>query len=399
MIRTSFFDIIETIAKAIIADPTFWDQICVVGINPSEWPESNARKVAVAYAKMRDRNGHEFAAHMLAADANSLRFNDLLPLEVEVLAPIYHEQQKVFLAQRLAQKLIAARADQIDGLIGEFLMGQASGIQVTNFGDAIPDIVRKNQDAIDRKESIVRLPDWEILSDMIGGFNGGRVGLLVADTGFGKTNLSLSLARCACRIGPSLFVNMEMNEQDIGDKLLMGATGTAFRDYKRGQYKHDAIAQVHKEMLSRRLLFTHGKALSLNEIAALARKEKSTQGLFMVFVDYDQKIKLNTSREIPEWKALQLAIESLEELAKELNVFILVMSQSNEEGDPSGSRRSKNPSSVVLRFYKANEKPVIQTMKNRFGPVGTAVEVEYQADQASVREKSVVVMAKPGEMF
>lgn len=392
MTRTSIHEITQTLAKYLVADESMFDEMAALGINPADWPEGRAREIAINYGQLRAKNGHSFAAHMLAKDAAMVSIHPDVPLDSGALRAIYHQELKTFRARRLADRLSIARVGEIDSIVDEYLSQKSEGIRLYNFGEEIPNLIRENEAARAEGRSRVEIPGWERLSEMIGGFNPGRVSLLLAETGFGKTNLSLSIARSAAEVGPVLCINMEMMGHDLGDKLLMGSTKTNYENYKNGAYRSDAIDQAHKKFLKNKLIYTDGRSMSIQEIFGLARRQKVAGGLFALFVDYDQKIKLPISRDLPEWKALQVAVQDLEDLAKQLGIYIMLMSQSNEDGDPSGSKRSKNPATTVLRFYVADGKPVVQAIKNRFGPKDAAIEVEYVAAQSYVAEKGPAVI-------
>ena len=137
------------------------------------------------------------------------------------------------------------------------------------------------------------------------------------------------------------------------------------------------------------LLVTNGKSLTLDNIKGLARVEHGKSPLGLIIIDYDQKIELSTTRDIQEWKALQIAVASLEELAKELGIYILLFAQeSSEEGRISGSFRSTFSAATVMRFFrhKDGNDYILADLKNRFGPIGEGVRVKYSPDTSLVKE-------------
>lgn len=381
-----FRSLTETLAKFLIAKPDFKDFLLSIGVDVADWPDSKAKRIAETYLALREKENHEYALHVVADDARYLKSNEAVPLEPGALKVIYAQHRKVYRAKRLADELALAEVDQYDALISEYQQDQVKGIQVFNFIEQIKPLIQATESAAKEGRAVVAIPKWERLSTMIGGFNPGRVSLLVADTGFGKTNLSANLARDASKVGPVLFVNMEMMPEDFGDKLLMGVTRTDFSTYKSGNLDLRKASFAVDELRNRKLFYTDGRALSIDQIYAVARQTKTKHGLFILFIDYDQKIKLRTSRDLPEWKALQIAVEQLEELAKYLEIYVLLMAQSNDEGNPSGSKRSKQPASTVLRFYRNDGKTIVQAIKNRFGRHNAAIEVKYEAERALVYE-------------
>ncbi len=77
---------------------------------------------------------------------------------------------------------------------------------------------------------------------------------------------------------------------------------------------------------------TDGRSLNLSQIQLLIRTMVVERGIKQVFIDYDQKIFVDDPRD--EWRTLQVAAESLEQIAITNNIHITLLSQADENGDP-----------------------------------------------------------------
>jgi predicted ATP-dependent serine protease len=187
----------------------------------------------------------------------------------------------------------------------------------------------------------------------------------------------------------AIYFNMEMIDFDFAQRLIMAGAGIKYRDMKFNPKDQSlAVANLFTKYARKNLFFSRGKSMSIHEIITHATQTKREKGLEFIVVDYDQKIALQTSRDTPEWKALQLAVENLEELAKRLNIYVLLLAQENLEGGVSGSRRSMFPASTVMRFYQDDSgNYLIKAIKNRFGKTGATIEVEYDHERNQVRER------------
>jgi predicted ATP-dependent serine protease len=180
-----------------------------------------------------------------------------------------------------------------------------------------------------------------------------------------------------------LYLNMEMSLYDVGKRVVVHTLQKPYDEFKTRNLFHDAEYILEQ----RKLYVSNGKDLSVSEIAALAKYYHTKQQIKFLIVDYDQKIKLHTSRDSPEWKQLQLAMIEMETIAKELQLHVMVLAQTNNEGEISGSRRSMFPASTVLKFSREDDDTVtIRAVKNRFGPHNACVQVDYDASMAMVRE-------------
>lgn len=386
--------LVDTLTYQLIGRPDFADIIQVMGIDPKDWPDGRTKTMAQTYLALREQHNHDYAAHILAKDAIKLKPDQEIPLEPNALTVYYRDALREFRVKRFADRLSLSDSRHYDSLLSEFFVQQTTGIEVFNFGDQIKRLAAATVDAAAEGRGKVTIAGWPLLSWRIGGFNPGRLTLLVAETGFGKTNAAQALARAASQTGSVLFVNMEMMADDLGDKFLLGATGMSFDDYKTGKLNFEAIQQAEKEFSTKRLLYTGGRPLSVRDIYSLVRREKAGEGLFMVFVDYDQKISIQTSRDVQEWKALQMVVSQLEDLAKEAQIHVMLLAQANAEGDPSGSKRSKYGASTVLRFYKDKGQFLLRAVKNRFGQKDAAVVVKYDPSRATLAETNEVPVDK-----
>ena len=272
MKRIDFHILTETLAKNLVVHPEFKDFLLTLSIDVADWPNSKATSLAQTYLYLREEENHEYAVHVVAQDARKLKADDCVPLEPGALSTIYRHELKKFRTKTFADKLSNASHEDFDAIISEFMSGTSKGIEVLNFAEQMRPLISSAIESAKLGVSIVSIPGFKVLSEAIGGFNPGRVALLVADTGFGKTNLSLNLARAATKVGPVLFINMEMTAQDLGDKIMLGATETSFSDYKSGIIDHTKVGKaqlVHQGTIS----FDEAKnyAVDLDELNRLVR--------------------------------------------------------------------------------------------------------------------------------
>jgi hypothetical protein len=244
-------------------------------------------------------------------------------------------------------------------------------------------------------KTVLNLNGFPLLSQMIGGFNPARVTMLLAQTGFGKTNFCLNLAAAAIKQMPVLFVNMEMSKSDIVRRLIVSLTDTSWNEVRSGSLPNvstltNYLCDTHDFYL------TPGRDKSLDEIKNMARAISLKSKLGIIFVDYDQKLRLNPTRNSPEWLELQKAFIELEDLAKELECHVVIASQSgDEDGSVSGSKRSKYPCSNVLFFHEDKEiGPVIEPKKLRFGNYKKILTLNYEKEKSKITEKELID-AKP----
>jgi hypothetical protein len=389
MRTNTFFELIEAITKRLVLVEQNLDQFIANGINPVDWPECPSKKIALEYIAARNKSGHKYALYSHAKNIQNLSDDDSLPTEIQILKVKYHNELSLYRTIELSTSLQSNPKDA-EQSIRQYLNKQVNQNELINFCDVIDEIYYKNRESVENGTAIVELLGFEKLSKMISGFNPERVGMLLAQSGFGKTTAAINLSVAACQTMTCVYFNMEMSAQDFGEKLQMSAGEIYYSDYKsKGTNFYATIIQLKERFKGKKLYFSKGKTLSLNEMAAHCRRLKADHDLKFAIVDYDQKIALHIDKHTPEWKALQIAIEQLEALSKELQIFILLLAQEGgEEGKISGSNRSKFPATFVLRFYKDEEQKetYMQAIKNRFGVHNARLVVNYDPAKCKLTE-------------
>jgi hypothetical protein len=386
--QNKLLDLLKYLTRRMILESSFLDFCLVNKIDPEKFPDSHEKNVALEYMKLRNAENHAIAAVQVSGHLSELDGPDDLPDDGPTLGAYYHVVVRDYEAKNLANRILA-KPDDVEKLISEFQIGKSED-SIVRFGAVLEDVVHESIRLTESGQSMRVLPGWPTLSENVGGFNPGRVGMLLAATGFGKTTLAQNLAMASAKKFSTVYFNMEMILQDFAEKLIMSGAKIDFKTYKRDIGKQEVqqkIGKFYADVMEEKLFFSRGSALSPQEIFAICRRQKLLHGLDFVIVDYDQKLLLNTNKHIPEWKALQIAIEQFEVLAKELSCYILILAQEGEEGEVSGSRRSKFPASTVMRFYQDDEAYLIECVKNRFGKRGLKIEVEYVSEKGFVSER------------
>lgn len=372
-------------------------------IEPNDWPDCEAKFQVLKYKQLVDSGrSREYAWAQSVDFITKLESEDFsnLPTAANQIFALYQDE------------IIKHKANEVIGMIRrnplklndimsnyDFCKNSKKGFKLLTKTGLVA--MERAIESSQKKESIKHIPGFENLSQLVGGFNPGRVGMLIAVTGFGKTNFAVSLANAITKKYSVAFANMEMSEQDFVEKVIMCANSITFKEMKENASKYGDRTVEWLSGISRRgveFYYTPGNTSSVAELRQYCLSYKKTDSkLDFLIVDYDQKISVTTSRDMPEWKALQIAVEQLESLAKELNMFVLLLAQ-EVEGDVGGSKRSKNPASFVLKFARrkniditnfdkaGKEQDYIQVVKNRFGPGRKILEVIYTPEMARVVE-------------
>lgn len=294
---------------------------------------------------------------------------------------------------KLLAKRLEANPDSAQELLDEYNQDIIRPVEINWLEDWSKEFIKSHNSKILENKVTLKIPGFELLSEMIGGFNSSRIGLLTGSTGFGKTNFGLTLSLRARAIMSTLYVNMEMSRDDILKRVSVISTGETYVQTNKSEISNKAKDEFVK--FPRSLAFTSGRSLSIKQIRSSIKKAMREAKIGLVIVDYDQKLELSISRETPEWKTLQIAIETLEDFAKEFECYVLVLAQVNREGEISGSFRAMFPAHTVLAFENHEDHgPIIQAKKNRHGKKNQALKVFYDESNSLIRENEIITIEK-----
>lgn len=400
----TFDKFLNTAAFLYLTDPDFKAISDLANINWPSLPNFESVKAVRKYQELLASMPHRSAISELSGEIAYLERCELdfqsVGQNEEDLSIRFQKHFKSHQYSLLGQRL-NENPDMGDKILSEFDVNRPAAVLVKAVSEFLPEKYEQflaNQKL--GKERVV-IPGFEQLSHMIGGFNYGRVVMILGETGFGKSNLALNLTIRAATKYKCLFINMEMPLEDITNRLVVLNTGKTFKDLYSGNIS-SAEATKHLDVFGKNLKFTNGYSLSLQSIESLIRKEKAN-GLDFVVIDYDQKIDLVHSKNLPEWKMLQTAIQRIEDLSKEIEICVMLLAQVNREGTVSSSHRATFTAHTILNFkandaqtsYDKNANALISAEKNRHGKKDQALLVHYNDQNLSISEVTVINYQKP----
>ncbi len=254
---------------------------------------------------------------------------------------------------------------------------------------------------------------YQPIDGITAGFKKKDLIILAGRPSMGKTSLALNMAvNVARRNKPVLIFSLEMDDEQIGDRLVLGE---CFRLRKpNGEYevtsqdyavpvrlddeKFEKIGAVFNDLYSLPVYLVDKRGLSVSDIKAKARKvaaELANQGqaLSLVIIDYLQLIQppVETNK---NW-ALVVGeiVREIRDLAGELDLPVILLSQLNRSVEQRPDRRPQLSdlrdsgnieefADVVMFIYRreyyfrdepdARGKAEVIVAKNRKGPTATA---------------------------
>lgn len=273
------------------------------------------------------------------------------------------------------------------------------------------------------KEGLTGIPTgYTRLDEMLGGFRKSDLVIIAARPSMGKTALALSIARnAAIESGvPVAFFSIEMAATQLAVRLLSAESRINAHNILTGRISDDDFPELARRMdkLARASLYIDDSAsLSIMELRAKCRRLKAERNIGMVMIDYLQLMS-GPKAESREREISQIS-RSLKQLAKELDVPVVALSQLNRSVESRSDKRpmlsdlresgSIEQDADVVMFVNRPEHYDIPTYddgtptantaeliigKQRNGPIGT-VRVAYLKDYARFENLAFGMEAPP----
>jgi replicative DNA helicase len=198
---------------------------------------------------------------------------------------------------------------------------------------------------------------WGCLTQALGGLVGGRMYVVAARPGVGKSIFATQVAVDLGRHGAVSMHSLEMSEEEIFQRIA-ASLGRIELDRILGktpmdQHDYDRISYVHTQLETINLTIDDRSTLTPVDIRAQARKVERAKGpLAGIVVDYLQLMQSSTGdRENRQQEVTEIS-RLLKNMARDLNVPVVALSQLNRGVE---LRASKRPVLADLRESGAIE--------------------------------------------
>jgi replicative DNA helicase len=188
------------------------------------------------------------------------------------------------------------------------------------------------------------------LDKLLGGMQRSDLIIVAARPGMGKTSLALSMALQASRKWSKRIAifSMEMSDEQLVQRLLSAETGIDSQRLRLGQIRDDewpVFIQATSLLADTSIFIDDTPAISVMEVRTKARRLEAEHGLDMIIVDYMQLMR-GERRSENRQQEISYISRSLKELARELNIPVVALSQLSRAVE---SRHDKRPMLSDLR--------------------------------------------------
>jgi len=231
-----------------------------------------------------------------------------------------------------------------------------------------------------------------------GGFRPGRMIVVGARPGVGKTLFGVGVARAtAIHAGqPALFHTLEMGREEISDLVVAAEANVAHHHITAGNCDAADVrkmANARKEIAAAPLRIDEATALSIPALRNSIRTLTRTMGVRLVVVDYLQLMQA------PKAESRQVAVAAMSRqlklIAKEFGIVLIVLAQLNRA---SMQRTDKIPQASDLRESGAIEQDADMVLllhrPDMYEPDGPrAGEVDLIVDKHRGGPRTVITVA------
>lgn len=371
----------RVVAASLMDQPSLIDSLAAT-FDPVDFSDPRYASVWYAVEELRneipqDRIPPHAVATRLAKWKAEGRITEV-PLDIADLQTLYNEAMPAsaaWYAERVAEKAVASRLvdlgitcqsagmsaafDQVADLASvqtalDRVMRDQNNGRTHRVGDIIDDALER---AVTPQDTTDRVPTGFVDVDSLtgGGLRPGRLVVVAARPGVGKTVFGVGLARAAAIRNnlPVLFNTLEMGEDEISDMLLAAEGSVPHHHITSGSCEGaevEKLSKAHGKIKPAPLFIRDYSGLSIPELRNEIRSLVRTEGLRMVVVDYLQLMQA------PKAENRQVAVAAMSRqlklIAREFGIVVVVLAQLNRA---SLMRTDKTPMISDLRESGAVE--------------------------------------------
>lgn len=236
------------------------------------------------------------------------------------------------------------------------------------------------------------------IDDTLAGLQKSNLIILAARPGVGKTSLALNIAQYLSveqkrTVG---FFSLEMSKEELVDRLLVAQADIDAWRLKTGKLSEEdftALSNAMGELAEAPLYIDDTPALSILQMRTKARRLQVEKGVELLIVDY---LQLARSRQLENRvQEVSEISQGLKNLARELKIPVLAVSQLSRAVEQRGSKRPQladlresgsieQDADVVMFIWREDEEDVnnvqLDVAKHRNGPL-RSIKLRFRGDR------------------
>ena len=231
----------------------------------------------------------------------------------------------------------------------------------TQIDPVISNAVEVIQKAAANKDGLTGVPTgYHKLDNITSGWQASDLVIIAGRPAMGKTSFALSMAKniAADYKVPMAFFSLEMSNVQLVNRLISNCCEIQGSKILNGQLKPDEWERLDKRLnnlIGSPLYVDDTPGLSVFELRTKARRLVRDHGVKIIMIDYLQLMNANGMRFSSRQEEVSTISRSLKQIAKELDIPILALSQLNRGVESREGLEGKRPQLSALRESGAIE--------------------------------------------
>jgi replicative DNA helicase len=237
------------------------------------------------------------------------------------------------------------------------------------------------------------------LDETLAGMQDSNLLILAARPGVGKTALALNIAQNASFKNkmPVGFFSLEMGKEELMDRLLVSQAEIDAWKMKTGRLDEDEFTKLSDamgELYETPLYIDDTPGMSILEMRTKARRLQAEHGLKLIIVDYLQLARPTRNMDNRVQEVSEIS-QGLKNLARELKIPVLAMSQLSRQVESRGIKRPQlsdlresgaieQDADVVMFLWRENDDDLenmkLDIAKHRNGPL-KSINLRFRGDR------------------
>ncbi len=234
---------------------------------------------------------------------------------------------------------------------------------VVQIDSVIAEAIQKIEDASKRDSGLSGLPSgYKELDKITSGWQNSDLIIIAARPAMGKTAFVLSMAKnmAVDYNTPVAVFSLEMSNLQLVNRLISNVCelpGEAIKSGQLSQMEWDKLMTRVRNLYSSPIYVDDTPSLSIFELRTKARRLVREREVKIIIIDYLQLMNATGMKFGSREQEVSTISRSLKQLAKELNIPIIALSQLNRSVEQRGSddKRGKRPQLSDLRESGAIE--------------------------------------------
>lgn len=180
------------------------------------------------------------------------------------------------------------------------------------------------------------------------GLQGGDAIMFSAQSGHGKTALAMNLTRILSYHNKKRvhYLNTEMSIAQMMRRWISQSTLIPYTRLELGEvqnYERDNVQKWADEFRKTPLTVSQISSLNIGLTVGIAKRAIKKYGkLDCLIVDYIGRMDIEHGKGMQEWQIMYENTKKLKELARDLNIPIIILAQLTQEGNLEGAKKMRN---------------------------------------------------------